>query len=113
MHTTITIKRRSEDFHLTYVLNDENGEPLFTFSHTSINLKLKNGINYVTCIFPKGYLNIGTYYLSIYIIENSRTTLFTEKDILSFSVQEGERNLGSWMGKEPGFIKPIFNWRIN
>jgi lipopolysaccharide transport system ATP-binding protein len=113
LHTTITIKKKSENLHLTYVLNNENGEPLFTFSHINSHQKLKNGINFVTCTFPKGYLNIGTYYLSIYIIENSKTTLFTEKDIMTFSIQEGERKLGSWMGKEPGFIKPIFNWRIN
>lgn len=113
LHTKITIKDRSDVLHITYVLNNENEEPIFTFSHINSNKVLKNGFNHLKCTFPKGFLNIGSYYLSIYIIENSKNTLFSEKDVLSFTIQEGERSFGSWMGREPGFIKPIFDWEIN
>ncbi|HLA56994.1 MAG TPA: hypothetical protein VK623_12890, partial [Flavobacterium sp.] len=70
------------------------------------------GLNKIKCTLPEGFLNIGTYYLSVYIIENAKSTLFVEKDIMSFNIQEGERSIGSWMGKEPGFIKPKFDWSI-
>ncbi len=113
LNTIITIKTDAANLHLTYVLNNENGEALFTFSHINSGKKLKKGKNQLKCFFPKGFLNIGTYYLSIYLIENSKTTLFSENDILSFDVQEGEREIGSWMGKEPGFIKPVFEWAID
>lgn len=113
LHTIITIKKNAEGLHFTYVLNDENGEPLFTFSHINDGAKrMKNGYNYLVCRIPKGFLNTGIYYLSVYLIENAQSSVFTEKDILAFHIQEGERELGGWMGREPGFIKPVFEWQI-
>lgn len=111
LNTLITIKKNAERLHLTYVLNDENGEPIFTFSHVSLNIKLVEGFNHLICTFPKGYLNIGTYYLSLYLIEDAKNSAFTEKDIVTFNIQVGERNIGAWMGREPGFIKPVFKWK--
>jgi lipopolysaccharide transport system ATP-binding protein len=113
MTTTLTIKKKAEALYLTFVLNDENGETLFTFSHASSNLKLADGFNSVKCTLPKGFLNIGTYYVSIYLIEDSRNAAFIEKDIISFSIQEGSRNIGGYMEREPGFIKPLFQWEVN
>ncbi|MDP3312569.1 ABC transporter ATP-binding protein [Lutibacter sp.] len=112
INTIFTLKETNKKLHITYVLNNENGDVLFTFSHSGNNLKLKHGVNKLKCILPKGFLNIGTYYLSFYVIENSKTTLFVEKDIMMFNVQHGEREIGSWLGREPGFIKPVFNWII-
>ncbi|HMK07027.1 MAG TPA: polysaccharide ABC transporter ATP-binding protein [Flavobacterium sp.] len=112
LNTSINIKN-DKKLHFTYVLNNEVGEPLFTFSHLNAGIALKSGLNTVKCVLPEGFLNIGSYYLSLYIIENGKTTIFVEKDILAFNVQEGERSMGSWMGKEPGFIKPKFDWIID
>jgi lipopolysaccharide transport system ATP-binding protein len=105
------IKRKAERLHITFVLNNEQGEPMFTFSHVSSAVPLVQGYNHLICSLPKGFLNIGTYFLSFYLIQDSRESLFVEKDIISFDVQEGERGIGKWMGREPGFIKPIFNWK--
>ncbi len=113
LHTVITIKKNAGRLHLTYVLNNEDGEPLFTFSHINSGKQLTNGKNHLTCSLPKGFLNIGTYYLSVYVIEDAKNTVFSENDILSFDVQEGAREIGAWMGKEPGFIKPVFQWDID
>ena len=109
-NTKILIKENAERYHLTYVLKNDTGEALFTFSNTSSSTKLKNGENHIKCFFPKGFLNIGNYFLDCYIIEDSKKTVFYESDIMSFTIQEGERELGAWLGKEPGFIKPVFNW---
>ena len=111
LNTLITIKSHSERLHVTYVLNNESGEPLFTFTHRGVET-IKDGKNHLKCIFPKGFLNIGTFYLSLYIIEDAKRSIFIDKDIFSFKVQEGERRLGDWMGKKPGFIKPTFDWKI-
>lgn len=100
------------NLHYTYVLKNEVGEALFTFSHITNGIKLKAGKNLLKCIFPNGFLNIGNYYLDAYLIKDARDTVFFEKDIMSFVITEGERTLGSWMGKEPGFIKPQFEWEI-
>ncbi len=110
LNTIITINKEAERYHFSYVLNDDDGNAIFTFSHVNSGVRLKNGRNHLKCLFPKGFLNIGTYYLAFYLIEDGRTTVFVEKDIISFDIQAGERPLGSWMGKEPGFIKPVFEW---
>lgn len=107
--TKITIKAQPERLHLTYVLKDSNGEALFTFSSAGV-APLRKGNNHLVCSFPRGFLNIGNYYLDLYIIEDAKRTVFREPDILAFAIQEGPRALGGWMGKEPGFIKPIFDW---
>ncbi|MFE3846671.1 polysaccharide ABC transporter ATP-binding protein [Flavobacterium sp. LB3P45] len=112
INTVITLKDINENLQVTFVLNNESGEALFTFSHVNNKLKLNRGLNKIKCTLPEGFLNIGSYYLTVYVIENSKTTLFVEKDIMSFHIQEGERAIGSWMGKEPGFIKPKFDWSI-
>lgn len=112
INVLFTLKDDSKKLHLTLVLNNDFGEALFTFSHANNNIKLSTGLNKIKCRFPKGFLNVGTYYLSLYIIENAKSTLFVEKDIMSFVIQEGERSIGSWMGREPGFIKPNFDWSI-
>ncbi|MBS3993914.1 MAG: ABC transporter ATP-binding protein, partial [Bacteroidetes bacterium] len=112
INTLLTLKETDKRLHITFVLNNEFGDVLFTFSHLNSNLKLKKGINKLKCILPEGFLNIGSYYLSFYVIDNAKYTLFVEKDILSFNVQHGERPIGSWLGREPGFIKPKFDWLV-
>lgn len=107
--TLITIKSHPERLHLTYVLKDEEGNALFTFS-TYKNTPLKLGVNHLLCTFPEGFLNIGNYYLDLYLIEDAKRAVFHEPDIMAFAIQEGPRPLGGWMGKEPGFIKPVFDW---
>jgi lipopolysaccharide transport system ATP-binding protein len=105
----IDIKKNADKLKVTFVLKNESGEALFAFSNHGF-ATLTNGLNELVCVFPKGYLNIGSYFLDIYIIEDSKVTLYTESDVFNFIIQEGPRSLGGWMGKEPGFIKPTFNW---
>lgn len=108
----IDIKKKEERLHVALVLNNEQGEPIFTFSHVSAGIKLVNGYNHLICRLPKAFLNIGSYYLSFYLIQDAKEALFWEKDLMSFDVQEGSRNIGAWMGREPGVIKPVFDWQL-
>ena len=80
-----TLKDNQRNLHITFVLNNEVGEALFTFSHNNSGKKLKLGLNKIKCKLPKSFLNIGSYYLSFYVIENSKSTLFVEKDIMAFN----------------------------
>ncbi len=107
-----TLKDTSKNLHVTMVLYNEYGEALFTFSHIHSNVKLHSGLNKIKCSLPEGFLNIGSYFVSLFVIENAKTTLLVEKDAISFNIQEGERPIGAWMGKEPGFLKPKFEWTI-
>ena len=110
INTDVYIKKDASRLHLTYLLKGEDGSDLFTFTHAQSKIKLKEGKNYLTCFFPKGFLNIGRYYLSFYLIEDAKRTVYHEPDIMIFSIQEGQREVGAWLGKEPGVIKPIFKW---
>ena len=97
------------NYHITYHLYNEMGEAMFSFYPK--NVKIVNGKNKLICAFPKGFFNSGTYYLSLFVVKNQKEVIFVEKDIMSFAIIDGDRPLGSWMGKEPGYIKPVFNWR--
>lgn len=112
--TSIFIKAGNADkFHITYHLNNELGEALFSFSSQRGDIELKKGQNELICIFPKSFFQSGEYFLSLFVIFNSKSAVFQEKDIISFTVVDGQRAIGTYMGREPGYIKPNFKWMIN
>lgn len=99
-----------ERYHITYHLKNDYGEALFSFS--SNDLKYKKGKNSLTCTFPKKFFQSGNYYLSFFLVEDKKQAIIVENDIVSFSVIDGNREIGVYMGREPGFIRPKFNWKI-
>ena len=99
--------------HVTYHLYNEMGEAMFSFASARDGVKLQHGNNDLTCFFPKNFFQSGTYYLSIFVISHKPECLFTEKDIMSFTVVDGGRLLGKFMGREPGSIRPNFRWENN
>jgi lipopolysaccharide transport system ATP-binding protein len=109
LKTNIDVLKENEHIKYTYVIKSSFSEPLFTFTHKDIILE--KGNNIILCHLPKGFLNIGEYYIDLYIIYKSKDTLYNSNDIFSFKIVEGNRPIGSWMGREPGFIKPNFEWK--
>lgn len=108
---TCTVKQDAERLHIAFVLKNDSGEALFTFHNKKSGIALHHGHNKMVCTFPEGFLNIGNYFMDVSIIEDSRRAVLVEADALAFSIHEGQRKLGAWMGKEFGFIKPNFDWR--
>jgi len=110
LHTVIDIKDdKPERYTITYHIYNEMGEPMFSFSNAQ-SVALKQGSNNVVCTFPASFFQSGQYYLSLFVIEDKRRSVFTEKDIIAFTVVDGGRELGIFMGREPGYIKPQFQW---
>lgn len=101
-----------EKLHLTFILKNENDEVLFTFSHSRQHGQLSKGSYQIACEFPPGFLNIDSYYIDMMVIEEKKKCILEEKVVSRFSVHPGQRAIGAWMGKEPGFIRPRFNWTI-
>lgn len=101
---------QTDRYHVTYHLYNEMGEALFAFSNAGQKDKLKYGNNELTCVFPASFFQSGQYFLSFFFIKDKREAVFIEKDILSFTIVDGGRDLGVYMGREPGYIKPQFNW---
>lgn len=99
-----------ERCHITYHLYNELGEPLFSFSSKD-NIKLEKGTNKLTCIFPENFFQSGNYSLSLFVVIDRRKAICIENDIFSFTVVDRARELGIFMGREPGYIKPQFNWK--
>ena len=109
IYTDVTIKKDNEFMRVVYVLNNDSGEPIFTFSHDGLSLDV--GRNKLLCSLPKGFLNTGDYFMDFYLVYKKRETFYKEKDIISFKIQEGVRPMGVWMGRDYGFIKPVFDWK--
>lgn len=101
----------TDKYTLTYHLYNELGEAMFSFSHTG--LTLQEGENRVTCLFPGRFFNTGTFYLSLFIVVDKSRAVHIEKDVASFTISNAAQELGTWMGREPGYLKPGFTWIQN
>jgi lipopolysaccharide transport system ATP-binding protein len=104
LETVFTLSETPENYHITYHLYNEQGEAMFSFSHDDLDLKI--GYNKLTFHFPPLFFQSGTYYLHFYLVKNKTDAVITEKDVISFLVIDGLRELGTYMGREPGFIRP-------
>ncbi len=109
--TKIEFKIQPERYHITYHLYNEMGEALFSFGNSALHLK--KGENEIGCTFPAHFFQSGNFSLALFIIEDNRKAIFIERDIITYTVVDGERQLGVYMGREPGYIKPRFEWKIN
>ncbi|WP_139958095.1 ABC transporter ATP-binding protein [Flavicella sediminum] len=108
--TNLDLKNVKEDtYHITYHLSNELGETMFSFSSSNY-LNLVQGENIVKCHFPKLFFQSGQYFLSFFLIKNRSKAVFIEKDIAMFNIIDRKRELGTYMGKEPGYIRPQFKW---
>ncbi len=114
INTKIVFKiNNNEEYHLTYVLINDEGQILFSFYDRENVVSIKNGMNNISCFIPKDFLQSGNYNLSLYVVKDKKNPIFRGKDIFSFNVITGEREIGAFTGREPGFIKPSFKWKTN
>jgi len=100
------------NYHITFHLINEMGEGLFSFSNGGI-IPLKSGINKLKCKFPKNFFQSATFSLNFFCIQDNSKAILVENDVFNFKVQDGQRELGVYMGREPGYIKPKFQWENN
>ena len=97
-------------YHITYHLFNEMGEALFSFFDKSNTAPIHLGENVIKCIIPSDFFQSGNFSLAIYVVKDKKQSVFTESDFITFTVVDGGRELGTYMGKEPGYIKPKFEW---
>lgn len=97
-------------YHITYHLFNELGENLFSF-YSSEHIELKQGNNRLITLIPAKFFQSGNFTLSLYLVEDKKRSIFSESDIFAFTVVDGKRELGIYMGREPGYIRPNFVWK--
>lgn len=106
--TEIFLKDENSKYHLSFVVKNFNNEILFTMAQ---NTNLKIGENKLICDITQNFFNVGEYLLSLYIIQDVQKPVLYEENILTFRISEREKELGQWMGIEPGYVKTNFEWR--
>jgi lipopolysaccharide transport system ATP-binding protein len=92
--------------HVAFHLKNEVGESLFSFTHEGV--PLENGENTLSFVIPAYFLQSGQFYLSMLLVDSKKKCIYHERDVLSFVVSDGGRELGEYMGREPGYVRPKF-----
>jgi lipopolysaccharide transport system ATP-binding protein len=107
------LTKNPERYHITYHLSNEMGETMFSFdSGVSLKPQQKLGKNTFICQVPARFFQSGKYFLSLLILEDGKVMVKFAKDITMFTVIDGGRELGVYLGREPGFIRPQFDWEL-
>ncbi len=93
---------------IVYHVYNDHGEAIFSTGSKDVQLHI--GKNEIICEIPPYFFQSGSYFLSLYVISTEDKALLIEKDVMGFLVTDGDRELGKYMGREPGDIRPQFNW---
>ena len=104
------------EFHLTFHFKNERGEKIFSTSGVRddmIPLSHPVGEYEQICSIPANTLNWGTFAVDIYVVRDKTCAFLIEDDAVSFTLANRELTIGSWMGREPGDVTPLFNYIEN
>lgn len=108
------LSKTIERFWITLHMKNEQGEKLFSFSGAGrcYDKYHKDGLYEQICIIPANFLNWGNYAVDLFAFKMERNIIpiAEENDIISFSLANRQVALGSFMGKEPGYITPSFDF---
>ena len=108
-----------DSFWVNYHMKNEQGDKMFSMNggKRCYPMEHEPGIYEQSCFIPANSLNYGTYTLDIMAVSGDGGIHHlignNGDDILTFSIENKEMELGSWMYKEPGDITPQFNFTEN
>jgi lipopolysaccharide transport system ATP-binding protein len=111
--TELDVHGNGEDnyYHITYRLYTDSGVALLSSSNFNKQLNLKEGKNRIICYFPKNLFKPGQYFLTFNFDKNHKV-VFGEKNIISFLVQNGSKEIGTYMGAIDTYLKPDLKWEV-
>ncbi|MFC2175517.1 polysaccharide ABC transporter ATP-binding protein [Bacteroidota bacterium] len=64
----------------------------------------------ISCKVPSNLLNDGLYTINLYISTKGKRLLHQEPGIISFEIKDNERQMGDYMGKINGVVRPELTW---
>lgn len=74
---------------------------------------IKKGLFRSIVYMPSNLLNNNHYIGHVYWVKDGNLVLYKNDDLVSFEVQDIERENGAWMGEYLGGVRPKLNWSIN
>lgn len=102
-----------KSFHITYHLKNEQGNKIFSCSGGGRCYAEEHEVGeYVQiCHIPSDFLNWGSYAIDLFAVEDNVRPFIIENDIISFTITNKKRSIGSYMGREPGDVTPVFEFK--
>lgn len=104
------LKKDFDNFHLTYHFKNEAGEKIFSVCGADKYYPFEHpaGEYIQTCVIPANFFNWGTFAFDLFAVEDRTQIILIENDVVSFTLNNKELPIGSWLGREPGDITPHF-----
>ncbi len=101
-----------QQFHLTFHFKNEQGSKIFstTGGGRCVPLEHREGEYVQICKIPADFLNWGNYMIDMFVVKDRSKAFLVENDVVSFTLSNKEAALGSWMGREPGDVRPKFEY---
>jgi lipopolysaccharide transport system ATP-binding protein len=93
-------------------IKDEEGKYIIT-TVSDNNFQIETSTKKMSMKIPSGFFNEGSYNVELMVIQKKESgyeVFFHDSDLLSFDILPEERPLGTWMGKEQGYIRHNFEW---
>lgn len=104
-------------FWLTMHLKNDFGQKVFSTTGVGRCYEKKHGIGVYEqrCIIPANYMNYGSYTIDLMAVSGDggihHLIGARGDDLLTFSIENKEIELGGWMYKEPGDVTPLFDYK--
>jgi lipopolysaccharide transport system ATP-binding protein len=109
IETEYTVGATNDQLHITYhLLNDQRITVLTTGNKPRVH---SPGTYRAICSIPGNLLNSGAYFLKLFIVQNENQAIYEKEDVASFSVTDTNQRDTAYMGREPGIIQPILDWK--
>ncbi|MGJ8551136.1 ABC transporter ATP-binding protein [Winogradskyella wichelsiae] len=106
------IKHTLEALVVVFRFKDDDGNIIFVTNSKDALLNIeKEGKQSLEMHLPKFFFNEGNFSVDL-MITNGKKQLFFEPDSIQFTMLQEATELGGWMGRSPGFLKPIFKWDV-
>ncbi|MGA7933732.1 MAG: ABC transporter ATP-binding protein, partial [Kovacikia sp.] len=84
-------------------------EGVCVFNSISSSIPCPSGLIRGVCYIPGNFLNDGSYQITIMIVQDTSTVLYTCENLLSFTIHDIEREF-NWYGKWSGVVRPNLKW---
>jgi lipopolysaccharide transport system ATP-binding protein len=63
------------------------------------------------CYIPGNFLNDGSYYITLYVVKDTTTTLYEYDECLSFDIEDFRGDI-QWYGKWSGAVRPKLSFQL-